>query len=114
MRISDWSSDVCSSDLPACAVGEARAHRLEIGIEDAARVRRAGDMVRTGIVPTCMARVPGLDRQIGSASCRERGRPSAMISLVAVSLIDCVLLTLGLLHILLTPFLVCFLHSSLI
>src|SRR3546814_6079348 len=62
MRISDWSSDVCSSDLPACAVGEARAHRLEIGIEDAARERRAGDMVRTGIVPTCMAREPGLDR----------------------------------------------------
>src|SRR3546814_16104714 len=28
MRISDWSSDVCSSDLPACAAGENCRGRL--------------------------------------------------------------------------------------
>src|SRR3546814_1069092 len=58
MRISDWSSDVCSSDLV-----EIRGGRR---IGAAVRVDRvlAGDWTRLGVVAA--------ERQIGRASCRER------------------------------------------
>src|SRR3546814_5912082 len=71
MRISDWSSDVCSSDLAAVAVALDRAaqDRVAVGLGhvDAERRGRAPalldfqDFDRTGI---------GVE--IGRASCRER------------------------------------------
>src|SRR3546814_9899966 len=64
MRISDWSSDVCSSDLRALG------NHPELDA-DPGRPRLAG---------TCLAQSPRrhgvaagqIDRQIGRASCRER------------------------------------------
>src|SRR3546814_10349934 len=56
MRISDWSSDVCSSDLAV-----ARAARQP---RNAQKRRPAG--IRTGIVPVVQG------QEIGRASCRER------------------------------------------
>src|SRR2546430_6173736 len=64
----DWSSDVCSSDLPLRAELEALVRRL--GLE--------GSVVFTGYLPEA-DKVP---IQIGRASCREREE----ISVVAVSL----------------------------
>src|SRR3546814_2907618 len=80
MRISDWSSDVCSSDLWKAE------RRLEIARERADAlaegVRKGGDLVvlaAAGQMPT--ATLPAITRsgrdlpadyQIGRASCRER------------------------------------------
>src|SRR3546814_7729181 len=97
MRISDWSSDVCSSDL----AGTHRAgHRIELRIM---RARRFGETRRRGgefiPEPIEVDSLPASDQslhvrpaeaempeqralqylfprtQIGSASCRERGCP---------------------------------------
>src|SRR3546814_3472294 len=61
MRISDWSSDVCSSDLLtdylAQAVRAADRLKRDIGLIFGAIVRRER---------------PGLVEKIGRASCRER------------------------------------------
>src|SRR3546814_13226579 len=100
MRISDWSSDVCSSDL-AFAAGMADAL-----IEDAVRARIAqfgpeplGMDIAVGIVEMRVAvretanvvetglEVDGIDaHEIGRASCRERVSQYVYISVVAVSL----------------------------
>src|SRR3546814_12785581 len=91
MRISDWSSDVCSSDLH----GEARLHlagrrlqrerRPALDGGDRARLedsrpralRRAGQPQRV---------VERMEMQIGRASCRERVCSAVYISVCAVSL----------------------------
>src|SRR3546814_5980072 len=78
MRISDWSSDVCSSDLAECFQDVERAQR-----------RAAGSRGHVSVVPvekkrTCQSRryrhhahghAPPrsrAERKIGRASCRER------------------------------------------
>src|SRR3546814_7308569 len=72
MRISDWSSDVCSSDLPGSGmpmemriVKPARDRHLQAGILQARRVEaKAGrEMVTSS---------PRMVGEIGRASCRER------------------------------------------
>src|SRR3546814_4683692 len=64
MRISDWSSDVCSSDLlgaglrhRACRVG---AHQIEVAIHAVVRWRAK------------VVAAHGDRQEIGRASCRER------------------------------------------
>src|SRR3546814_17478297 len=98
MRISDWSSDVCSSDLDGEVVGDAggevhRAHqRLVVLVQQ--RERRRHDVARERrariVVPRLARRIDELrqleladpllvldlhveELQIGRASCRERG-----------------------------------------
>src|SRR3546814_6461957 len=78
MRISDWSSDVCSSDLPQrLLLGDDRLEAVEIGLALDVEVLvalalddRAGLVLdkheRTGAENVLL--VP----QIGRASCRER------------------------------------------
>src|SRR3546814_17353945 len=69
MRISDWSSDVCSSDL--LGVDRIAApHDDEVGLHH---------LLRIGAAP----RAAG---EIGRASCRERVCQYVSISVVAVSL----------------------------
>src|SRR3546814_5512162 len=46
MRISDWSSDVCSSDLPVGQAMEVRPKRPESSRTRASRPRRAGPGTR--------------------------------------------------------------------
>src|SRR3546814_20668116 len=80
MRISDWSSDVCSSDL-------ARPRPLGLVLVQALTARR--EIESAGIVDT--AGLPGLRlqpaiEQIGRASGRERVCQYVSISVVAVSL----------------------------
>src|SRR3546814_9847461 len=74
MRISDWSSDVCSSDLYGgdqafdhqagpggiAQVDEPRLRPVRIGLPQRARLFQFGDEGATGM------------DQIGRASCRER------------------------------------------
>src|SRR3546814_2647597 len=85
MRISDWSSDVCSSDLrPRCALagfsvilcpqpanGHVKAHKK---CERNHTLLTISAECHTGIglpQPTCSASI-GDEAQIGRASCRER------------------------------------------
>src|SRR3546814_10088449 len=62
MRISDWSSDVCSSDLGGGALHRPRPRRNDAdlrGTRRFARLRPGGDSARRA-------------DEIGRASCRER------------------------------------------
>src|SRR3546814_12158829 len=68
MRISDWSSDVCSSDLFALAVvilfhHEARRQLGDVGTDDALERARAQDNVAGGLVADVHA-----GKQIGVAA----------------------------------------------
>src|SRR3546814_4898939 len=82
VRISDWSSDVCSSDLSLDAVGQVMsdsAPNLRPALDGVARisesVNRRDDMLRTllsdanDVAGTLAERGP---QEIGRASCRER------------------------------------------
>src|SRR3546814_14301267 len=85
MRISDWSSDVCSSDLQGYP-GLALWLLLHgVGIVQLERLRRRYRKTRRAeeqwIAPLATAL-----QQIGRASCRERVCQYVSISVVAVSL----------------------------
>src|SRR3546814_10547068 len=70
MRISDWSSDVCSSDLLFLVIahdGCARPHAITRAVSVAATVAAYADMRAVIIVS-----LPNAGLQIGRASCRER------------------------------------------
>src|SRR3546814_9931108 len=61
MRISDWSSDVCSSDLSCCpSKSTCSTHRCVV---------RHGKCTE---VPCVNARYDDIQDEIGRASCRER------------------------------------------
>src|SRR3546814_16720555 len=96
MRISDWSSDVCSSDLTSrrkFSLLQGRLGLIPVDDDDvlAARglLRRIAqqaqalqDIKQHGVAHGEAGRAA----QIGRASCRERGWQSVSISVVAVSL----------------------------
>src|SRR3546814_15392950 len=97
MRISDWSSDVCSSDLRQREIPGRNAHhrpqRLLRRAEGRPRLRRiiAQEIDRLphfgNGVGQRLARLPHDQAQpIGRASCRERVCQYVYISVVAVSL----------------------------
>src|SRR3546814_8378324 len=87
MRISDWSSDVCSSDLAAArwrSLGHARRRHVDqrpdvrlaehrprqsVRLVLAARLRRPGE---GGPALSGRVLLPRLRPEIGRASCRER------------------------------------------
>src|SRR3546814_19644875 len=103
MRISDWSSDVCSSDL---SLGEYSALVASgaLAFADALRlVELRGQLMQSAVpegvggmaavvglddatVEAFCAEYPGEGVQIGRASCRERGCQYVSISVVAVPL----------------------------
>src|SRR5262249_59895131 len=65
--VSDWSSDVCSSDLVVVLTGQQAVRRAE---------RLADRVVAVGAVGDGDVRVRERLAQIGRASCRERGEMS--------------------------------------
>src|SRR3546814_18554179 len=105
MRISDWSSDVCSSDLIVglsirqrwfvlaivgllCALGVWSAFRLPVdAVPDITNVQVQINTEAEGYSPleseqritfpieTAISGIPNLDYKIGRASCRERVYP---------------------------------------
>src|SRR3546814_11096606 len=101
MRISDWSSDVCSSDLvddldeldPAPLAGKAEDEQQAGGGAPGAALAGAERKAdRHGLPSRCMAEAgeaaglrPGR-QEIGRASCRKRVCPDVSISVAAVSL----------------------------
>src|SRR3546814_1577992 len=76
MRISDWSSDVCSSDLaPLPHAGEGGAQRRVRARRSRHRKAAKGDRVRHASAVTALDMPPSAPRlrgEIGRASCRER------------------------------------------
>src|SRR3546814_6916990 len=78
MRISDWSSDVCSSDLAVAAEREAMrpegAHRDHAAVVRALerRTRRAGEAEESLGDRGEGCPQPVVRQEIGRASCRER------------------------------------------
>src|SRR3546814_17862847 len=94
MRISDWSSDVCSSDLQG---GVQRQNYLAPDESDrdlttwrgsvrvSAQLAAGRDVFLLGFVNRRDHRL-SVDRKIGRASCRERVCQYVSISVVAVSL----------------------------
>src|SRR3546814_20926919 len=89
MRISDWSSDVCSSDLPDLVAQREFAMGGNLLRRSAAPLRGVGFRGFFSCTPKQVAGV-GIGRhrhlQIGRASCRERVCQYVEISVVAVSL----------------------------
>src|SRR3546814_12566513 len=98
MRISDWSSDVCSSDL--ILTGDALANELRgffdrptlsVQLEGPGRPispvveRPAGRLYQAVGRQARVAGLVGMALQIGRASCRERVWQYVYISVVAVS-----------------------------
>src|SRR3546814_3467393 len=82
MRISDWSSDVCSSDLQDAEAGIA-ADLLQQFVRRPPGVRQFPEMVRRLVQDAGQEHIAGADllgqlrallvgQQIGRASCRER------------------------------------------
>src|SRR3546814_5528503 len=72
MRISDWSSDVCSSDLLAAAGATAAARpALMNSLIVTAKMNDVDPQAWLADVLACIAELPQ-SRQIGRASCRER------------------------------------------
>src|SRR3546814_8889050 len=76
MRISDWSSDVCSSDL---FVEDMEGQLREIGINDVVVGKRMGGLMsalggRLGAIRAALATndLVEFSSEIGRASCRER------------------------------------------
>src|SRR3546814_2650401 len=80
MRISDWSSDVCSSDLRRGEQAEAAAQHLHV--DHHAFLHVDGDAIHLVVEADLLMaidqrlRLPGADQaddeEIGRASCRER------------------------------------------
>src|SRR3546814_16166552 len=88
MRISDWSSDVCSSDLleDNGVTGET-ADLVEIDGNEAIDALRGEEVDAAIFVGAPTSRTIGtLLAKIGRASCRDRECPYVSISGVAVSL----------------------------
>src|SRR3546814_13016297 len=91
MRISDWSSDVCSSDLDTIEALRTRMDRLARKTPTV-EAPRAATRGAHWITPKLVAEIafteftPDGALQIGSASCRERVFQYVSISVVAVSL----------------------------
>src|SRR3546814_16033572 len=93
MRISDWSSDVCSSDLFTQRAGARHVHAMVIarrqvdGGEVAAHERFGAGRVAAEQAGQAVRMALGLEDaavQIGRASCRDRVCPYVSVSVVAV------------------------------
>src|SRR3546814_17173272 len=87
MRISDWSSDVCSSDLVhiIAVLGQViiGINAAEQEVERPVKIAGQDRFAR----PACIILVRSVElQQIGRASCRERVCQYVLISVVAVAL----------------------------
>src|SRR3546814_19517963 len=73
MRISDWSSDVCSSDLAGLGQqGLGRLHTLLVGRVLPVHILRLAIVAGAWLHEAVGRKLAGAQHQIGSASCRGR------------------------------------------
>src|SRR3546814_4765061 len=89
MRISDWSSDVCSSDLfvgrdrlddDAATIGryDSRAVRVALGVERDTQILRPPSVRRSSSFPACASTIKSEERRVGKecvSTCRSRWSP---------------------------------------
>src|SRR3546814_11594146 len=85
MRISDWSSDVCSSDLHLRSA-PAELFRQVVELLQALVMQHQADGFGVARLALDLGPEPERRGQIGRASCRERVCQYVSISVVAVSL----------------------------
>src|SRR3546814_16032460 len=103
MRISDWSSDVCSSDRCAMAAehllqrvrhladrgagtGRVDRKRKQVARAVGGRLGQGVERLAAGLLVACRAdELQPLDLQIGRSACRERGVQYVGIPVCAVS-----------------------------
>src|SRR3546814_3303928 len=69
MRISDWSSDVCSSDL---LLFDTAGLRRKMRVEGRAETLSVGDALKAIRFAEIVVLLLDAEQQIGRASCRER------------------------------------------
>src|SRR3546814_4144620 len=79
MRISDWSSDVCSSDLKALTDASLQHGAVQHGLQEAG----TGDWGWGVLAPRGRSRctVLGVTAETTSRHSRERGNPATLLSL---------------------------------
>src|SRR3546814_17879603 len=102
MRISDWSSDVCSSDLAVSKRVIAYVSQSDFGLVETLAERVAAIVIAEFGVQRVRVKLskPGAVRgEIGRASCRERVCQYVSISVVGVSLYNKYLLYYSVYHI---------------
>src|SRR3546814_3831660 len=80
MRISDWSSDVCSSDLPKNAFGSCAEEKDSSPLSSPARAKQAIHLFGTGIDASLEdgSDVRSEERRVGNdcvSTCRSRRLP---------------------------------------
>src|SRR3546814_20911151 len=89
MRISDWSSDVCSSDLTAEEARRTQEELLDRAVGEVVGSAAGGDLsarIDTEKLDGMMGRLgERMKAQIGRASCRERVCQYVQISVVAAA-----------------------------
>src|SRR3546814_1623106 len=68
MRITDWSSDVCSSDLP----GKLRGGDMRVGHDNQPPLARITRQIAARTIQRALFDHDVVTAQIGRASCRER------------------------------------------
>src|SRR3546814_19897577 len=86
MRISDWSSDVCSSDLCAAAASVSAAPAVPATAFSWSRLTASWPSVPAATWMIWRGVSADPTDQIGRASCRERDGQYVLISAVAVTL----------------------------
>src|SRR3546814_3954872 len=77
MRISDWSSDVCSSDLFGVALGRHRIKTELLAHDAKGRIER-GQGLHGGVGPHMLVTVKSEERRVGKecvSTCRSRWSP---------------------------------------
>src|SRR3546814_15743926 len=84
MRISDWSSDVCSSDLRDFHIGKFLAERQNDSRDQVEN--RGSEHANVDAADLALANRIGAVSEIGRASCRERVCQYVSLSVVAASL----------------------------
>src|SRR3546814_1228588 len=71
MRISDWSSDVCSSDLDKIAGAAKLKERLDAARLELDQAQRGGDLARAGELS--YGTIPQLQKQLADAEGATKG-----------------------------------------
>src|SRR3546814_9970118 len=85
MRISDWSSDVCSSDLGNASVAEIEADRLDMSLSGSGKVVLAGKAAQARVTVLGAGNVDAHGLTVADADVRSEEHTSELQSLMRIS-----------------------------